>query len=242
MTTGSPSHDASGAGASGNRPALDAVLFDFGGVFTESPFAAFVNFANEVGVEPMTMLTAVFGDYGADTDHPWHRLERGEIPFTDALAEIRTLLDERAIEVDPFAALMGLASSGTRDYMLDAAYSISAAGIPIIIVTNNIAEFGEHWKKMVPIERFDHVVDSSEIGIRKPDPEIYRYAMGLVGASPERTAFVDDAPGNVDAAVALGIRSILVPHEDEGARAVAAQLVGWASGGVDAPGDDVALG
>jgi hypothetical protein len=58
---------------------IDAVLFDFGGVFTESPFEVARRFGAALGAEPERVIDLVFGPYHEDTDHPWHRLERGEI-------------------------------------------------------------------------------------------------------------------------------------------------------------------
>ncbi|MDJ0789766.1 MAG: HAD family phosphatase, partial [Myxococcota bacterium] len=65
-------------------PELDAVLFDFGGVFTPSPFTAVADYGASLGIEPARFVEAVFGPYSEDTDHPWHRVERGEIPLLEA--------------------------------------------------------------------------------------------------------------------------------------------------------------
>ena len=67
---------------------IRAVLFDFGGVFTESPFAALDELSEELGVAPRELLDIVFGPYHEDTDHPWHRLERGELSLEDAREQI----------------------------------------------------------------------------------------------------------------------------------------------------------
>ena len=67
---------------------IRAVLFDFGGVFTESPFAALDELSKELGVAPRELLDIVFGPYHEDTDHPWHRLERGEVSLADFAGNI----------------------------------------------------------------------------------------------------------------------------------------------------------
>ena len=59
----------------------EAVLFDFGGVFTQSPFEVVRLHGAEIGADPEVILEVLFGAYDQDTDHPWHRLERGEITF-----------------------------------------------------------------------------------------------------------------------------------------------------------------
>ena len=68
--------------------AIEAVIFDYGGVFTPSPFTAAHTYATAHGADPDTLIGIVFGYYGTDSDHPWHRLERGELSFADALSEI----------------------------------------------------------------------------------------------------------------------------------------------------------
>ena len=64
--------------------AVRAVIFDFGGVFVDSPFTAVQSAATDMGVAPDLMIDTVFGDYDQDTDHAWHRLERGEISLGEA--------------------------------------------------------------------------------------------------------------------------------------------------------------
>ena len=62
-----------------NSDRIEAVLFDFGGVFIDSPFGATEDYAREHGIEPERLMVSVFGSYERDTEHPWHQLERGEI-------------------------------------------------------------------------------------------------------------------------------------------------------------------
>ena len=68
--------------------AFEAVLWDYGGVFTPSPFGAAHAYATAQGVDPDTMLRIVFGTYDTDSDHAWHQLERGELSFVDALTRV----------------------------------------------------------------------------------------------------------------------------------------------------------
>ena len=65
--------------------AFDAVLFDYGGVFTISPFAAVGDRGADLGVDPKLLVDTIFGPYDSDTDHPWHRLERGEVSLEAAV-------------------------------------------------------------------------------------------------------------------------------------------------------------
>src|SRR5262245_52055105 len=95
---------------------IDAVLFDFGGVFTDSPFDAAEALGAELGAQPGRLLEIVFGPYHEDTDHPWHRLERGEIPLTEARDAIVALGRAAGIEADPFQLFARLGrGSGARE-------------------------------------------------------------------------------------------------------------------------------
>jgi len=187
-------------------------LFDFGGVFTESPFLAAERFAAELGAAPSRLLEVVFGPYHEDTDHPWHRLERGELALDDARAEIVALGAEIGLDSDPYRVLAALAGTGTRDAFVRCVEDLRARGYATAIVTNNAREFRDVWRAMLPVaELFDAVIDSSEVGLRKPDPRIYRLALRALGdVAAERAIYLDDYPANVDAAVRLGMHGIVV--------------------------------
>jgi putative hydrolase of the HAD superfamily len=199
------------------RMPLEAVLFDFGGVFTESPFGAAEALGAELGAPAGRLLELVFGPYHADTDHPWHRLERGEMSFVDARDAILALGREAGIACDPLQvfAKMGAGGGGAREPMIERARRIRQAGVRTALVTNNAREFRERWRAMVPAEElFEHVIDSSEVGVRKPDPAIFRIALAKLGdPDPSRTLFVDDYEGNVAAARALGLQTLLVADD-----------------------------
>jgi epoxide hydrolase-like predicted phosphatase len=199
---------------------FDAVLFDFGGVFTASPFSAFEDAAREMGANPERVLEIVFGPYDADTDHPWHRLERGETSFADARASIISLGARDGLTIDPLEILasMGL-RSGTRETLVTRTRALRSEGYRTGLVTNNAREFRAAWRPVLPLEElFDAVVDSSEVGMRKPDPGIFEHAMQRVGGvSAERCIFLDDFAGNVAAAERLGMAAILVTEDADAA-------------------------
>jgi putative hydrolase of the HAD superfamily len=212
-----------------STPRIDAVLFDFGGVFTESPFEAAKAFAVTAGVDPTVMLDTVFGPYDHDSDHPWHRLERGEMPLGEAREEILELGRGRGFEADLFRVLSALSSSsGPRTEFLARARTLKARGIPSAVVTNNVMEFRDAWRAMVPVdELFDVVVDSSEVGFRKPDPRIFHRALELLGGvAPENALFLDDYEGNVRAARSLGVHGIVVAPDPTEALARFDELLG----------------
>jgi epoxide hydrolase-like predicted phosphatase len=192
---------------------IRAVLFDFGGVYTPSPFGLFAQAAAELGASPERVLGLVFGPYDRDTDHPWHRLERGEISLLDARAAIMALAAEAGIELDPLAILARMAGGGAaREAVVAATRALRTRGVRTALVTNNAREFSAGWRSLIPLaELFDAVVDSSEVGVRKPDPAIFALALReLGGVAPEHAVFLDDFPGNVAAAQAVGLHGIVV--------------------------------
>jgi epoxide hydrolase-like predicted phosphatase len=200
---------------------IDAVLFDFGGVFTPSPFDAAEELGASLGAAPGRMLEIVFGPYHQDTNHPWHRLERGEIPLLEARDAIIALGRAEGIDTDPFRLFARMGAGGARAPMVERAQRIGAHGYRTALVTNNAHEFRDGWRKLVPAdELFQVIVDSSEVGMRKPDPRIFELALQrLGGIRPERALFLDDAASNVAAAEKLGIQSVLVRADLKGALA-----------------------
>lgn len=207
-------------------PSVQAVLFDFGGVFMASPFAAVRAFGVQQGIDPDRVLELLFGAYDRDTDHPWHRLERGELSL---LAARQAIMELGAPEhrIDLFEALGSLRDASVRADVVEMARGARARGVKTAIVTNNIREFGDGWRAMLPVdELFDVVVDSAHVGVRKPDPRIFRLALERLGVvAPETAVFLDDFPGNVAAAERLGMRGILVEDDHRPAmRALSALL------------------
>lgn len=201
---------------------LKAVIFDFGGVFTDSPFHAFTVYAEKIGASDEQVTEIVFGGYAIDSDHPWHQVERGEITLEKAREDIMALGREQGLQVDIWEVFMAMAENGggLRQELVDYVPRIRAAGLVTGIITNNVVEFREHWRGMLPVdELFDFVVDSSEVGLRKPNPAIFERALQIAGLAPEQVLFLDDFEGNIVAADALNLRSILV--DGDGAKTVA---------------------
>lgn len=197
---------------------IEAVLYDFGGVFTTSPFDEVERAGEEQKLPAGRLLEIVFGPYHEDTDHPWHRLERGEISLLDARDGIIDLGRREGIESDPLQLLARMSESGgVREPIVERAFDIRRLGFSTALVTNNAAEFRERWKTMIPTdELFDVIVDSSEVGLRKPNPAIYQLALERIGGvAPESALFLDDHPNNVRAAERLGIQGLLVTPELE---------------------------
>jgi len=203
------------------------VIWDYGGVFSGSPFDAMAGVAREMGVDPGRYLEIVFGPYATDTDHPWHRLERGETTLTNARDEIIEIGRRDGIDADPFHLFTAMGGGGgMRGEVVDFARELKASGLGSALVTNNALEFRDYWRRSIPLdELFHHVIDSSEVGLRKPDPRIFELALEKLGVDAASAVFLDDYAGNVEAARRVGIHGLLVTDAYEDALSELSRLL-----------------
>jgi putative hydrolase of the HAD superfamily len=186
---------------------IDAVLFDFGGVLTSSPFSAIKAWAVENGHEPEGMLRMFIG-HPHEIEHPFHRAERGELTAHDMFTEIS--VEAAKLGIDPAGFAAGL-SMETREDVITYIRALRNDGIALALVTNNFAEMSGHWRTMAPVDDlFDVVVESSSEGVRKPTAAIYERALERLGVAAHRAAFLDDLEDNIAGSHAIGIHSILV--------------------------------
>lgn len=192
---------------------VSAVLFDFAGVITDDPFRTMGAAATGFGIDPKEFAAIAVGrgDYGAG-DHPWHQLERGEIE----LDEFNRRTDEmaRARGHDGFPPLpVDLIMEGAmvvRPAMLDLLADVRSAGIGTAIVTNNVKALGA-WRMLADWDELvDVVIDSCEVGMRKPEPRIFHHACAELGVHPSEAVFLDDMQANVEGAEAVGLSAMLV--------------------------------
>jgi putative hydrolase of the HAD superfamily len=198
---------------------ITAVLFDFAGVLTSSPWVALT----AAGGGNLELL---IGSYEEDTDHPWHQVERGEMNIADWATAVQETGRQQGIEVDfsPLGTLLG--DMTLHEPILDRVRTLRTEGYRLGLITNNVREGSAMWRSLVPVdELFDVVVDSSEVGMRKPNPAIYHHALALLGdVPPEQAVFLDDSPGNVAGAQRAGLHAILV-EDPESAVAELDQLL-----------------
>jgi putative hydrolase of the HAD superfamily len=188
-----------------SEPAIEAVLFDFSGVLTTSPWPALQ--ASGGGD-----LSLIVGPYHEDTDHPWHRLERGEITIEEWLRAVQVLAEEagKVLDLTPLQSL--LAALDVHDDVVAHVAALRTEGYRTALVTNNVREGSTAWRAMIPVDDlFDVVVDSSAVGMRKPDPAIFAHTLDLLGGvDPERAVFLDDVEGNLAGARRAGLHTVLV--------------------------------
>lgn len=197
---------------------VDAVIFDLGGVVAANgrPSDLLRRFPND---PPEVVRAVIMGDYAADTDHPWHRLERGEISFADyrgALADLVLSSGLRPV-VDSVPQPGG--SRPMFDFepnppVVELVRELKQLGVRRGVLTNNIREFRDLWRSMLDFDDlFDDIVDSHEVGLRKPDPRIYLLSASRLGVEPTRSVFLDDVESNVEAARRVGMHGVLVADD-----------------------------
>ena len=199
--------------------AIEAVIWDFGGVFTTSPFEAFRRFEAQRGL-PQDFIRGV---NAADPDaNAWALFERNEI---DATAFDAMFLEEATRLGHPLrgAEVLPLLSGDVRPRVV-AALKACKARFKVGCITNNVVTghgtgmAGSTEKAAAIAEifaQFDAVLESSKAGVRKPDPRIYQMMCELLAVAPERCVYLDDLGVNCKPAAALGMTAIKVTTEDQ---------------------------
>jgi putative hydrolase of the HAD superfamily len=206
--------------------AIEAVIWDFGGVFTTSPFEAFRRFEARRGL-PQDFIRRV---NAADPDaNAWALFERNEI---DAAAFDAMFLEEATRLGHPLrgAEVLPLLSGDVRPRVV-AALKACKARFKVGCITNNVvtghgtgmAGSAEKAEAIADIfAQFEAVLESSKAGVRKPDPRIYQMMCELLAVAPENCVYLDDLGVNCKPAAALGMTAIKVATEDQALEDLAA--------------------
>lgn len=185
---------------------LPAIVFDFGGVLITPITNQMADVASWHSVPMLDMLEVLMGPRDRSTpDHPWHRAERGEIP-TAAMQELVAPWAEAAgisLRGDEYARLLR-GDYSIIDEVVDYARELRDAGHPIGLLTNSFAEFQPTLRQQLDFSLFDVFVDSSDVGHRKPEPEIYAITTERIGLPPSDIIYLDDFLANIEGAQAAG--------------------------------------
>jgi epoxide hydrolase-like predicted phosphatase len=177
------------------------LIVDWGGVLTTDIFASFRAFCEAEGLEPETVRDRFMHDPAA----------------RQLLADLETgKLTEAQFEPE-FAALLEVESQGLvdrlfggmapDDAMLDGVRAARRAGVRTGMLSNSWGD--DRYDRGLLAELFDGWVISGEVGIRKPDPAIYELAAERIGLPPEACVYVDDLPGNLKPARAMGMATVV---------------------------------
>ena len=205
----------------------NTVIFDFGGVITSSPFEAFNAMEATRGL-PRDFVRRV---NSANPDsNAWAKFERAECSAAEFDWLFATEVRAMGHELDG-ASVIACLSGDIRSEMVAALDRLKAEGFKLGCITNNVpagkgagkgAGMAGSGEKAAAVDaimaRFDHVIESSKVGVRKPDPRIYQMMCEALNAAPAQCIYLDDLGINCKPAAALGMAAIKVTS---GAQALA---------------------
>ncbi|MDB5520892.1 MAG: Epoxide hydrolase-like phosphatase [Tardiphaga sp.] len=190
---------------------IDAVIWDFGGVFTSSPFEAFARFETERGL-PVDIIRRT--NAANHWDNAWAKFERAEVDvdaFDELFATESRALGAEVRGKDVLPLLIG----DPRPEMVEA-LKIVGAKVKTGCITNNLPAnaIGSAGGRSIYVAEimtlFDHIIESAKIGFRKPDPRIYRMMTDALGVDPATCIYLDDLGVNLKPARDMGMTTIKV--------------------------------
>lgn len=199
--------------------AIEAVIFDFGGVLTSSPFEAFARFETARGL-PIDIIRRT--NAANHLENAWAKFERAEVDieaFDHLFAEESRALGAEVRGRDVLPLLQG----DLRPEMVEALKRIKAQ-FKTGCITNNLPAnaIGSMTGRTLYVAEvmalFDHVIESAKIGLRKPDPRIYTRMVETLKVDPNRCVYLDDLGVNLKPAREMGMTTIKVTS---GAQAIA---------------------
>ena len=201
---------------------LQAVIWDFGGVFTTSPFEAFTRYEEANGL-PKDFVRSV--NAVNIQENAWAKLERSEVTTEEFDSLFRNESRDLGHEV-PGKDILGLLSGDVRPAVVDA-LNICKLHVKVGCITNNApvgkgAGMSSDAKKAAQVseimEQFDHLIESSKLGIRKPAPRIYALMCEALDVDPARCVYLDDLGINLKPARVMGMHTIKVDDPADAVR------------------------
>ena len=197
-----------------------AVVFDFGGVITASPFEAFNRLEAERGL-PRDFIRSV--NATNPDSNAWALFERAEIDAAAFDAKFAAEAEALGHPLDG-ASVLAVLSGSIRPAMVTALDILKAEGYRLACITNNVpaghgAGMARSGDKRDAYEqvfaRFEHVIESSKAGLRKPDPRIYLMMCEKLGLEPAQCIYLDDLGINCKPAAQLGMHAIKVTSGEQ---------------------------
>ncbi|MGH1504289.1 MAG: HAD-IA family hydrolase [Acidimicrobiales bacterium] len=184
-----------------------AVLFDFGGVILTSPFEAFETYEADNGLPDGLIRT--INSTNPD-DNAWAKFERNDVDVAGFAELFEAEAAERGHTVDG-RKILELIHGDIRPEMVEGLNRVKAAGFRTACLTNNFRSWQESPDDVREvIGLFDHVIESSVVGVRKPEVRFYEIALETVGVEAADAVFLDDLGINLKPAKAMGMTTIKV--------------------------------
>jgi len=202
--------------------AYRAVIFDLGGVVLDSPLHAIARYERELGI-PAGFVNRVV--IGAGPAGAWQRLERGELSMEKFFGAFESECRKAGESISAAQMMLRIGECGPRPIMLEAIDRIRRRAISAAALTNNWA--GEQDRTRELRDHFDAFVESSAVGLRKPDPRIYLLTCRNLAIDPAEAVFLDDIGRNLKTARELGMTTIKVDRPEQALDALS-DLLGFA--------------
>jgi epoxide hydrolase-like predicted phosphatase len=185
---------------------VKGLLVDFGGVLTTNVFQSFKQFAEAEGLPPDTIKRAFKEDREALA--LLRRLEKGELTAQEFEPPFAERIGVRGDRVDGLVERL-FAGVGPEDRMLGAVKKARESGFRTGLISNSWGGSGIHYEGTPLEDLFDAVVISGDVGMHKPEPEIFHLGAERIGVAPADCVFVDDLRENCAGAEAVGMTAIL---------------------------------
>ncbi|MBF81995.1 MAG: hypothetical protein CL522_01115 [Actinobacteria bacterium] len=203
---------------------ITAAIFDYGGVMSFSPLWRVELLADAMQVPKEIFSKIIFGGAHSDRDNPWHEAECGrqslDMDFAEKMQK-RVAPYGATFDLDFFLPWVSEAENHPDPAMIQVVNELRQAGYRLALLTNAVREFRPVIEKTVPIyDLFDVIVDSSEVGMRKPDKEIYDLASQNLGVENSQCLMIDDLIANVQGAENAGMQGLLFTTSDETSAAI----------------------
>lgn len=175
-----------------------------------------------IGVEGRAVAAAVDA-VAADPDAPegegevedepdWHLVEKGEIDmatYFERMIEKAPKVLGKPIDMDAYGRFWRRTAPGVHWMVVHKMRELRERGFRVAILTNNIKEFGDHWRATFPIDELvEDVIDSSHVGMRKPERGIYELTCTRLSITPDQAVFIDDNLDNIAGARAFGLHAV----------------------------------
>ena len=186
---------------------VEAIIFDVGGVLHESNSTMDNDLFQELGISGETITNIRANEMLS--------LGCGEISESEFWDRVSVNYGIRPVSADE--NLLGRAFGEAitpHTPILELAKSLGESGIKLAILSNTIEPHARALQEKGIYNGFDYVLLSHEVGMRKPDPAIYKQTLETLKTTPEATIFVDDDPANVEVAESLGINGVVYTDAD----------------------------
>jgi putative hydrolase of the HAD superfamily len=206
---------------------IKAVVSDFGGVLTSPLLDSFAAIQDSSGISLEHLGQAIFAVAEKMGVNPLYELEKGKLSearFLDELAEQLSSQLGRSVQMQGFGEAY-FEHLHPNQPMIDYMRTLRERGYRMAICTNNVREWEQRWRAMLPVDEiFELVVDSAFVGSRKPEPEIYQVTLERLGLPAQACLFVDDIDVNCDAARSAGMRTVHFRDTDQAISEIKATL------------------